>query len=338
MKKYLFFLVFLILLTGFTLYYFINENTLIALSQLLKNVNVFYILVLLVIVWLYFLLQGLYMKIILESLGKKITTFKGIFYSMVEFYFSGITPSSTGGQPVQLYYMSKDKIPTTSSTITLILNTMFFKIILIILGLLVLIFNNKYIFNHSTFYTVFFFLGLSFDILLTVFCTSLIFSKKIISKILKRMLKFFSKLPLIGNWVKKFDIDEVIDNYHRQANYIKKHKRRVFYTFILTFFQRLLMFSVAYFVYRGLGCSDISYLELLSIQISVQVTLEMLPIPGGAVMAETMLRDAFSSMFGIAVAEVGMLFTRTFTFYIPIFLCGIIIVIYTIKERKKYID
>lgn len=29
-------------------------------------------------------------------------------YSFIGFFYSGITPSATGGQPVQLYYMSKD--------------------------------------------------------------------------------------------------------------------------------------------------------------------------------------------------------------------------------------
>ena len=91
-------------------------------------------------IFIYFLCQGIYMKSILKALNHKITIVRGMFYSIVEFFFSGITPSSTGGQPIQLYYMSKDKIPMRKSYITLLLNTIYFKLILLFLGVIVLLF------------------------------------------------------------------------------------------------------------------------------------------------------------------------------------------------------
>ena len=103
------------------------------------------------------------MKIILGTLNTKISVIKGIFYTVIEFFFSGITPSSTGGQPVQLYYMTVDKIPMRKSYITLILNTVFFKLILAILGILVLVFNNSFIMNTHYVYKVFFVIGFLVD-------------------------------------------------------------------------------------------------------------------------------------------------------------------------------
>ena len=42
-----------------------------------------------------------------------------IQYSFIGFFYSGITPSATGGQPVQLYYMSKDGNRGSDSTVVL---------------------------------------------------------------------------------------------------------------------------------------------------------------------------------------------------------------------------
>lgn len=337
MKKYAIFSVILILITFLTLNSIISDNTINALRDIVNDINVGYICILFLIVILYFVLQGIYMKIILKSLNTKISIFKGIFYAMVEFYFSGITPSSTGGQPIQLYYMSKDKIPTTRSTITLILNTIYFKVIIVLLALGVLLFNNSFIFGKSAFYTAFFFIGLFFDLLLTFFWLSMLFNKKLISAILKRIFKVLGKVKFIKFYLDKFDLNELISNYSGQAAYIKKYPKKVIITFIITFIQRLLFFSIAYFVYRGLGYNNMSYLDLLAIQISVQMTVEFFPIPGGTIMSENMLKDAFSMLFGIGIAEVGMLFTRTFAFYIPLILSFIIIVIVTIKDNKKYV-
>ena len=108
------------------------------------------------------------MKVILKALNYDITLKKGIFYSMVEFYFSGITPSSTGGQPVQLYYMTKDDIPIRKSYITLMLNTIYFKLIMVILGILVLLINSSYVLGSALIYKVFFFIGFIFDLFIVI--------------------------------------------------------------------------------------------------------------------------------------------------------------------------
>ena len=148
-KKYILLFFFFIVIIFFTFSSIFDNNSLNSIIENIKKINVFYILLCLIIISLYFLLQGIYMKAILKALKKKITLRKGVFYSLVEFYFSGITPSSTGGQPAQLYYMTKDNIPIRKSYITLMLNTIYFKLIIVILGILILVFKNEYIFNHS---------------------------------------------------------------------------------------------------------------------------------------------------------------------------------------------
>ena len=45
----------------------------------------------------------------------------------------------------------------------------------------------------------------------------------------------------------------------------------------------------------------------------------------------------FNTIFNVSFANVGMLLTRTFSFYIPLLTCGFIILIYStiIKRREK---
>ena len=95
-----------------------DKDSLELIRENIKNVNANYIFICILLLITYFVLQGIYMKSILKALNYDISVKKGIFYSLIEFYFSGITPSSTGGQPVQLYYMTKDKIPIRKSYIT----------------------------------------------------------------------------------------------------------------------------------------------------------------------------------------------------------------------------
>ena len=275
------------------------------------------------------------MKSILKALKKKITLKRGIFYSLVEFYFSGITPSSTGGQPVQLYYMTKDKIPMRKSYITLMLNTIYFKLIILILGIIILIFKNTYILNHSIVYIIFFILGFVVDSLLVVGCFLLLFKQKFIKGILKFILKICSKFKFLSRKTKDFTITNILNKYRDELKFINNNKKIVIYNFILTFIQRLLLFSIAYIIYRSLGFNKYSYFDLLAIQVSVQIAIEALPLPGGAGLSEKMFHDIFITIFGISIADVGMLLTRTFSFYIPLLVSGIIILINMFISKKK---
>ncbi len=275
------------------------------------------------------------MKIMLKAFKKNIPLKKGIFYSLVEFYFSGITPSSTGGQPVQLYYMTKDKIPVRNSYIILILNTIYFKVILIILGIAVLLFKNSYILDNNFVYIFFFGLGFLTDLVIVTLCLSFLLDKRLIKKVLTKIFSLGKHFRIIRKKTESKNIDEIIARYNDELQFIKNNKRVIFSTFVVTFLQRLSMFSIAYVVYKALGLSGYTYFDLLAIQVSVQLAVEMLPIPGGAGLSEGMFYSTFAIIFASKYSDVAMLLTRTFSFYTPLLISGFIVLIYTIRMKRK---
>ena len=77
----------------------------------------------------------------LRVLEQKTSFFRCLKYSFIGFFFSYITPSSTGGQPMQMYHMKKDKIKIGYSTLIMLLITIAYKSVLILLALGFLMFN-----------------------------------------------------------------------------------------------------------------------------------------------------------------------------------------------------
>lgn len=333
-KKYFFFLILFLLIVFLTFYSIFSETSLNSIFNDIKKVNIIYIFICILFIILYFVLQGIFIKIVLKSLNKKITLKKGIFYSLVEFYFSGITPSSTGGQPVQMYFMTKDKIPVRKSFITLILNTIYFKLIILVLGILVLIFNNDYLFNNSSIYFIVFLIGFLVDSLIVIFGLLSIFKQKFIKKIAKTLFNICSKIKFLKKYFSDEDkLKEFLSRYRSEALYIKKNKKTVFLGFIITFFQRMLLFSIPYIIYISLGFSKYNYFDLFSIQIIIQIAIDILPLPGGSGFSEKMMNDMYYLIYGVALAPTSMLLTRTFTFYIPLIISGIFIAGNSIKNK-----
>lgn len=337
-KKYILMFLLFILIIFLTFHSIFDGKSFSSTVDSIKQIKKVYIFICLIIILLYFLLQGIYMKIILKSLNTSISIRKGLFYSLIEFYFSGITPSSTGGQPVQLYFMTKDKIPMRKSYITLMLNTIFFKIIILILGVAVLLFYSNYLFSHSIIYIICFLFGFIIDSVLVFACILLLFRPKYIKKILNLFVRIGSKIKFLNKKVEKINVTKILSKYRDEIRFINNNKLLVFLTFILTFIQRLLLFSIAFVVYKSLGFSKYGYFDLLMIQVCVQVAIEALPIPGGAGLSEKMFHDIFITLFGLEVANVGMLLTRMFSFYIPLLISGIISAIVIIKGKKRYLN
>ena len=52
--------------------------------------------------------EGCMIWYLLKGIGEQTRLSKCIGYSFIGFFFSGLTPSATGGQPMQLYYMKRD--------------------------------------------------------------------------------------------------------------------------------------------------------------------------------------------------------------------------------------
>ena len=60
-------------------------------------------------------------RLVLGALGCAQPFRRCYFYSCTGFFFSNVTPSATGGQPAQVYYMNRDGVPVVSGTIDMLL-------------------------------------------------------------------------------------------------------------------------------------------------------------------------------------------------------------------------
>lgn len=69
-------------------------------------------------------------------------------YSFIGFFFSCITPSASGGQPAQMYYMKKDGIKIGFSTLIMLIITIAFKAVQVLLAVAFLLFNFGFIKLH----------------------------------------------------------------------------------------------------------------------------------------------------------------------------------------------
>ena len=316
-----------------TFYIIFRKHDINTILDSLTNVKFIYIIICFILVFLYFVSQGIYIKLIFKALGTKYSLVKGTFYSMVEFLFSGITPSSSGGQPMVVYYMKKDGIPIKQSTIVMLINTIFFKAFLVIGAIVILIFKPSYVFDTNGLIRIFFFLGVGLDIFLTIFYGLLLYNQKLIKILFSLVYRFYYKITKKDKDYRE-KVNTVLEQYSQEASFIKSHKKEVLLASLITFMQRIFMFSVVYVIYRGLGFNEMGYFEMVLLQIFVAISVEAIFLPGGTGVAEYVSSEMFLAIFGV-LSTTGMLLFRVLTFYLPIFLIAVMYLITIIIRYKK---
>ena len=107
----------LILIMYFIIFRKVNIKDIL---ESLKDVNLVFIVLTFIATFLYISLETVNVGRILNSFGYNKKPLTYLKYTMIGYFFSAITPSSSGGQPMQVYYMTKDDIDISHSTFALL--------------------------------------------------------------------------------------------------------------------------------------------------------------------------------------------------------------------------
>ena len=112
--------------------------------------------------------EGCMICFLLRSVGIIVHVRQCVGYSFAGFFFSGITPSASGGQPMQLYYMKRDGIPLPEGTAVLMAVATAYKFVLAVVGMMILLFWQKLLKEHLGGYFFWYIVGLSLNVLLVI--------------------------------------------------------------------------------------------------------------------------------------------------------------------------
>lgn len=92
------------------LFLLFHDNGIQNISTIINNINLWWILGGLLCIVLYWLFESVVLHVATKQLDNRQTFKNSLKISMIGQLFNCITPFSSGGQPVQAYYMTKDGV------------------------------------------------------------------------------------------------------------------------------------------------------------------------------------------------------------------------------------
>ena len=300
--------------------------------DIIFKTDIKFIFLAIIAMFLNIIFESINIKHILKTIGNEVSLRKMISYTLIGFFFSGITPASGGGQPMELYYMKKDNIPITSTTVALLLETCSFHIITIIFGLLGLILN----YNLMTRGFIYIFIvGLTLKLLLLLIMLICLFSKKLSNILVKLLIKFLKLIKYSKIDEAIIGINNALKEYHNSSKHIKEHKGIFINSTLIVTIQVLMYYTVTYFIYRSFGLNTYGYLKIISLQALLFVSVASIPIPGAVGISETAFLKLYITIFGVANLASATILTRGVNFYLFMIISLFVVIINTITKKTS---
>ncbi len=326
----------MVLIIGLTLYMIFSNYSPAELLQILKETNPCFVLAAVALMLLYVTLEGVSLHAITNSLDEKKGLFKGIVYACVDLYFSAITPSSEGGQPLMIYTMVRDGISISRSTVTAILFTNMFTSGLLICSGIAFIISPSLIATDNIWFRICLIIGLAVSFFIFVGCILLLRFGHAIKKIGVKLIEFFHKIHILKHTEKALQkLDDAVNDFSACSEYIKTHPILTAKVLLHATLQRIVFFSVPYFIYLAFGLSEASYFQIFAIQVITQMAVYALPIPGSAGATEAMMLLLYQTVYPENYAVSAMLLARAVTFYFTVIFCGSVTLGDNIHYRRK---
>ncbi len=323
----------IMLLTFYTVF---KEQDMPVLLESLRSMNAVCLAGVVILAIFFVCAEGSMIWYLLRARGGKSGLLRCFGYSFVGFFYSAITPSATGGQPMQLYYMKKDGNNLSDSSVILMVVATIYKFVLSVIGILLIAFWYEPLNGFFKGYIYLYYLGLALNVILVIILVMVMMYPVTI----KRMLVFFSRILVKLRIFKpsrsrERKIADFIFSYEAAVKYLRGNKGKIVAVTFMTFLQRGSAFVVTGLVYMGLGLQGTPLLTVILVQAAVYIAVDMLPIPGAQGITELVYVNVFNTIFINNTLGASMLVVRGINFYFLLIVSAVITLIYSITGKKK---
>lgn len=280
----------------------------------------------------YFAIEAWNIFSILKSFGEKISYFQAFKFTLIGFFFCSVTPSASGGQPLEIYYMSKEKISSAHATLALLVQLCGVQISVMGLGLLGVLFSLQFMDTNVIWLTI---LGLIINGAALAILLICIFSKKLTHRIVDfgiAVLKLFGYKKVEQ---KRKSIDKSLEQYSDGAKYIKTHRKEFWICIGRTTLQMVLYFLIPFCVYKALGLSGTSFIQLFFFQAVLFMATSGLPLPGAIGASEAVFLSLFGVAFGEEMLSGAMLLNRSISFYWFVIITMMVVFVNIVRLKAK---
>ena len=344
-------------LVGLTVCFLNRQYSLASVISSIKTADPLWLIPGVLAMGLFFVCEGVNIGNCLRLAGHDVSLPSEIRYAMTGFFFSSITPSASGGQPMQLYFMRMDGLPVSHSSLALLTELTSFQAAAAALALAGLGARCSRVLGASTaagtggaaltglsdgiggaalagisdgaasagggIAASVFAAGILINAAVLAILLFLIFSPASIKIIVSPVLWAVDRFNPQKASVFRIKILRGVCEYRRASQYITKNPRAIARIFLTSVIQLLAYFSITFCVLQSLGITGISWGEATLSQAALYVAVSALPLPGAVGVTEGGFALLFASLVPSDLMGVAIILSRFVSFGLPLIASGL---------------
>lgn len=325
------------------IYILFRNNDIIQIYEILKNIQIGYILTAILSIFAFWLFESFMIYILITKFTDKEKNFNTFWLAlkatMIGQYYSNITPFASGGQPVQLYVMKDESVPISSGTAVLVTKFLLYQVGVTIYSLILAIYRIKQLISYSSGASIFVLTGLTLNILMISTIILIAFKPKIIIKFSEVILKFLHKYHIIKDIdTSRLKTNKFISEYEISIGKLKEDFKLTIGLFFITFIQLTAFFSVTYFIYKSLNLTGSNLLEVICLQSFLYMAVSFIPTPGTVGASEVGFMLLLGHVFPSNIIGTALILWRGISYYFSLIFSGIFSLAVTLCKKKILIN
>lgn len=313
----------MIALLALTLFILLRDADTKAMWDTLMSANLFYVAIASGLIFLQQLVFGyILLALTSQSLRPPYPRMLGFNTAMIGFFFNNITPSSSGGQPMEIYYLYRCGVSITHSTLSFVMLSLYYYSSKIIFGLFAMVYNPALAWTALDGYRFFYFLGFIVPLGMIVVTTALIFRPAMISSWAKIALEWLIDKRVIKRrqlWRER--LEKWTEQYVGGSDRFKNNMKLIGQTFVIYLAGHFLFYQTTYFSALAIGERP-PFWDFFALQSLYFITATSLPTPGGVGLGESSFVTIFRSLMEKSDALAVMLLSRSITLYLFLIVAG----------------
>ena len=311
----------LIIITGIVLYIVLKDDFK-DIVDILTKIDIKYILLAFLFYALFIVIKG-FVNYKITNDKSKLSLKEAIKHNIITQFFNGVTPFSTGGQPMEVYMLMEHDIPIAKATNQTIQSFIFYQIALVICGSVAVINNFLFpIFPKVRILQILVLLGFAINVLVVVFLILISRSKRVTNKLSKISIKVLKKLK---RNVDEEDIKQKFSDYHEGFKELRKRKRLFIGGVLLNIISLLCLYIVPMFLLYAMGdFTSLTVNNTITASAYVYIIGGFVPIPG----ASGGIEFGFTKFFGNFIVghklSAVLLLWRFITYYVGVIIGALV--------------
>lgn len=292
-------------------YVCIHDNNLYNLIKQIPHLNIIWLIIAFSSIFVSWLLEATLLYAITKTVYvEKYTWFDSLKIAMVGQFFSAVTPMAVAGQPMQIYFMSRQGISAGVGISILVRKFLIYQATLVCYSIVILLTTH----NMNIFVLIGFATQAGMVLLLALFSTNRVIATKLIDLIvfLLSKIKFIKNPQKIGNDIKK-QLEFYVQNNHSMNH----DTSLTIQLYFITAIQIMILFSIPFLVYKAFNGEGYPFFEMIQSQGILTMLSSYTPLPGGSGTAEIGFASIFEKYFGDNI-NMAMLLWRWISYYMCI--------------------